>query len=84
MQLVWFKKDLRIQDHEPLYKARAKGPTMAVYIVEPQWLASFETTGFQEQFLWDSLVELRADLQSVGIPLLILQGNALDLSLIHI
>ena len=33
---VWFKKDLRIIDHEPLYKASEIGVIIPIYIIEPE------------------------------------------------
>lgn len=41
VQLVWFKRDLRIQDHAPLVYAAQQGAVLPVYIFEPQlWLQS--------------------------------------------
>ena len=38
IQIVWFKRDLRISDHKPLYKASEnKIPTLPIYIVEPEY-----------------------------------------------
>ncbi len=34
-QLVWFKRDLRVEDHEPLYQAAQRGPVICLYIDEP-------------------------------------------------
>ena len=33
-QVVWFKRDLRVQDHAALACAMAAGPTLCVYAVE--------------------------------------------------
>ena len=33
--IVWFKRDLRIQDHAPLHEAARTGPVVPLYIVEP-------------------------------------------------
>ena len=35
-QVVWFKRDLRVRDHVPLTTALARGPTLALYIIEPE------------------------------------------------
>lgn len=32
VQVVWFKRDLRVHDHRPLSEAAARGPVLAVYI----------------------------------------------------
>ena len=33
--VVWFKRDLRVQDHAPLAEAVARGPVLCLYILEP-------------------------------------------------
>ena len=39
VEVVWFKRDLRIHDHEPLTLAAKKGPVLPIYIFEPDlWL----------------------------------------------
>ncbi|MGB5651823.1 MAG: deoxyribodipyrimidine photo-lyase, partial [Sedimenticolaceae bacterium] len=35
LQIVWFKRDLRVRDHEALYRASARGPVLPLYITEP-------------------------------------------------
>ena len=39
LQLVWFKRDLRLVDHRPLAEAMVLGDVLPLYIVEPEfWL----------------------------------------------
>ncbi|TNY03321.1 deoxyribodipyrimidine photo-lyase, partial [Escherichia coli] len=40
--LVWLKRDLRLRDHAPLAEAARFERAFAVYLVEPEWLASPE------------------------------------------
>lgn len=35
--LVWFKRDLRIDDHQPLYQAAKSGAVLPLYIIEPDY-----------------------------------------------
>lgn len=35
MQVVWFKRDLRVHDHAPLAQAAARGAVLPLYVVEP-------------------------------------------------
>ena len=35
IQIVWLKKDLRLEDHGALMQAAKKGPVLPLYIVEP-------------------------------------------------
>lgn len=41
--IVWFKRDLRLQDHAPLLAAaKLKCPVIPLYIIEPEyWQQSF-------------------------------------------
>ena len=36
LQLVWFKRDLRVKDHKPLQQALLRGPVLPLYVVEPE------------------------------------------------
>ncbi|MEP4997688.1 deoxyribodipyrimidine photo-lyase, partial [Pseudophaeobacter sp.] len=35
MQVVWFKRDLRVVDHAALACAARAGPVLPLYVVEP-------------------------------------------------
>ena len=35
-QVVWFKRDLRLHDHAVLSTAAARGPVLALYVIEPE------------------------------------------------
>ena len=74
--LLWFKKDLRCQDHEALSRAMGAGPCIGVYILEPQYINSPEFSLFQMQFLYDSLQELQQELAKLSVPLWIFYGEA--------
>lgn len=43
VQCVWFKRDLRVDDHRPLVEAARRGPVLALYIHEPDVLTQPET-----------------------------------------
>ena len=36
LQIVWFKRDLRIVDHQPLAAAAERGLVLPLYVVEPE------------------------------------------------
>jgi deoxyribodipyrimidine photolyase len=40
--LVWFKRDLRQDDHAPLAAAQHFESALGLFIIEPEWLASPE------------------------------------------
>jgi deoxyribodipyrimidine photo-lyase len=35
LQVVWFKRDLRVVDHRPLLQASRLGPVLLLAVVEP-------------------------------------------------
>lgn len=74
-QLVWFKRDLRVADHEPLARAAARGPVIALYVYEPSVLRSPEFDGLHLDFINDCLAELREALARRGCPLLLRTGE---------
>ena len=64
--LVWFKRDLRCGDHAPLAQAAGFESCLALFIIEPAWLASPECASAHVAFVLDGLARLRAQLQSRG------------------
>ncbi|MGC8808095.1 MAG: deoxyribodipyrimidine photo-lyase, partial [Thiomonas sp.] len=70
LALVWFKRDLRVADHAPLAEAARCDATLALYIVEPQWIDSPECDAQHVQFARDGVLALRAALAAHRLPLL--------------
>jgi len=84
LQVVWFKRDLRIADHRPLALAAEAGPVLPLYIVEPGLWAQPDASGRQWAFAAECLGELAASLAQLGQPLRVEVGEALEvLSRIH-
>jgi deoxyribodipyrimidine photo-lyase len=82
--IVWFKKDLRTTDHAPLSIAIQEGPTLGLFIIEPEWLISPEFDSCHYVFLQESLRDLQSELRKLGVPLLIEIGEVVTtLQLIH-
>lgn len=76
--LVWFKRDLRTRDHAPLAEAGRFERTLALFVIEPEWLASPECDARHVRFLLDALAPLRDDLAARGLPLLVRVGSAVQ------
>jgi deoxyribodipyrimidine photo-lyase len=76
MNIVWFKKDLRIQDHAALCHSLETNKTVGLFIFEPEWLQSPEFDIKQLRFVLESLRELRLNLARLGVPLLLREGSA--------
>lgn len=76
IHIVWFKRDLRASDHTVLATAAARGPVLALYIVEPALWREPDASGRQYAFLTECLRDLRRDLAAIGLPLVIRVGDA--------
>lgn len=75
--LVWFRKDLRVHDHQPLIRAAKSGrPVLAVYVFDPVEYADTsygfpKTDRHRAQFLRESVEDLRSNLKELCVPLLV-------------
>ena len=78
VNIVWFKRDLRVWDHAPLAAAAASGPVLPLYIVEPDLWAQPDLSARHYAFLSESLTALSASLARLGQPLIIRTGDAVD------
>lgn len=76
VNIVWFKRDLRTVDHEPLNLSIKSGFTLGLFIIEPLWLSSPEFDSSHYEFVRQSLLELQERLSFLGVPLLIRIGSA--------
>jgi len=83
--LVWFRNDLRITDHEALKEAcKNHEKVIGVYFFDPRHFQKtkfgFPKTGkFRARFLIESIQELKNNLESLNISLLIYQKKPEDL-----
>ena len=69
LQVVWFKRDLRISDHQPLHTAAVNGPVLAIYIWEPSIWQAGDLSVRHQRFVEQSLVELHQQLELRGSAL---------------
>ncbi len=74
-QVVWFKRDLRVEDHAPLYQASKAGPCICLYVYEPELLASAEFDPSHLVFINQSLEDLDKRLTQIGSRLTTMVGN---------
>lgn len=78
VQVVWFKRDLRIRDHAPLTEATKRGPIVPLYIVEPGLWKLPDAAAQHWAYLRSALDELRANTLALGAPLVVRIGEAVD------
>lgn len=79
LNVVWYKRDLRIADHRPLALAATTGPVLPLYIAEPDLWAEPDASARQWEFAAQSLAELQAALTELGQPLCVMTGDALSI-----
>ena len=79
IEVVWFKRDLRVHDHAPLAAAAASGlPVLPLYVLEPGLWAQPEMSGRHFAFLGECLDDLDAALGRIGARLVLRAGEAVD------
>ncbi len=74
-QVVWFKRDLRINDHAPLKLASSAGPIVGLYVFEPDVIHQPEHDPSHLRFVLESLKDLRKAIEKRGGVLLFAKGE---------
>jgi deoxyribodipyrimidine photo-lyase len=63
INIVWFKRDLRFTDHEPLYLAQqSEIPTLLVYFFEASLMAHDDSDTRHWRFVYESVQEMQSKL----------------------
>ena len=70
-ELVWFKRDLRWQDHAALANAAKRGKIRCIYVIEPELWLQPDAALQHFEFVREALVELN---QALG-----LQGGCVEI-----
>ena len=65
-ELIWFKRDLRWQDHAALARASRWGPVRCIYVVEPDLWRQNDVALQHFEFMRESLQALDAELRRQG------------------
>lgn len=78
LQVVWFKRDLRVEDHAALAGAARQGPVLALYVAEPELWQQPDASGRQWEFARECLAELRDDLERLGLGLVVRTGDVVE------
>ena len=73
--LIWFKRDLRVEDHEALQEARHFDRCICLYVYEDDIMNSLEYDSSHHAFLNESLLDLDACLRQMGNQLILKQGS---------
>lgn len=73
--IVWFRRDLRLCDHAPLYRAAIRGQVIPVFIFDRALLHHPETAVSRVGFMIQALAALEQDLRKRGGRLVIRHGD---------
>ncbi len=79
VHVVWFKRDLRVRDHRPLFEACARGPVLALYCFEPSMAREPDADPRQRAFIEASLHELAHDLARLGLRLQVCEAEVVSM-----
>jgi len=69
LHIVWFKRDLRVEDHAALSTALNRGAILALYCWEPAMWEAEDASMSQQVFVGECLKSLRLALQHLGVTL---------------
>jgi len=79
MVIVWFKRDLRLLDHEPLVKAIAtREKILLLYSFEPLWTNDAHYSEKHINFIKQSLADLQRQLHSYDTKIFIVADDMLS------
>jgi len=77
MNIVWFKRDLRLRDHAPLQQAIAAGkPLLLLYLFEPSLMHHPDADLRHWRFVWQSIQDLNRQLAPYGQRVYVYHGEA--------
>ena len=78
VNILWFKKDLRIQDNEAFFEASKNFKLLPIYIIENDLWSQNSYSDRQWQFCKESLIDLNQDLKTLGQQLVIRTGDVIE------
>jgi deoxyribodipyrimidine photo-lyase len=79
INIVWFKKDLRLRDHQALFEAQNENlPTVLLYVFEPILLDAPTSDVRHFRFIWQSLQDINFSLNKLNKKLTICHGNIIE------
>lgn len=80
INVVWYKRDLRLTDHEPLYAALEDGESvLLLYIFEPSLLSHSNYSDMHWSFVWEALQDLIEKLKKYNSGILIKHGESTEI-----
>lgn len=74
--IVWLRQDLRLHDQPALAAACARGPVLAVYVLDDQLPGARAIGGAQRWWLHHSLAALQREIAALGGTMVLRRGDA--------
>ena len=78
VQVVWFKRDLRVVDHAPLLSAARRGPLLCLYVIEPGLWQQADAAHQHYAFTLECLRDLYSTLRAHGLRLHVRHGEVCE------
>ncbi len=79
MNIVWLKRDLRIQDHAPFFHAENAGEGyLPIYIFEPSALSYPDSSLRHQQFIYHSIIDMNTRLEAFQRSVIVFYAEAID------
>lgn len=80
INIVWLKRDIRSQDHEPLFRAEQSSiPYIIIYLFEPSIIEYPDTSPRHLQFVYHSILALNKTLAPYNRDVNLFYGEAIDI-----
>lgn len=68
INIVWFKRDLRLIDHAPLFNSSQSNlPNLLIYVFEPSLMKHFDSDNRHWRFVYQSLIDLNEQLNPFNL-----------------
>ena len=78
MQIVWFRRDLRLNDNEIIGKLNRYEEVLPCFIIDPWFYQQPEVSVVRVKFLFESIENLDANLRSLGSKLYLFEGESVE------
>jgi deoxyribodipyrimidine photo-lyase len=79
MQIIWFRRDLRLTDNDIVANAITQGEEiLPCFIIDPWFYQQPEISPMRVKFLFESLADLNQSLEALGSRLYLFEGNSVE------
>ena len=80
INIVWLKRDIRTQDHLPLYMANNhSAPYLVIYIFDEDLIKRPDTSNRHLQFIYHSLMDFKKRTEAYDVETAIFKGKTLEI-----